>query len=195
MSFEGLRLADVSQLTNGGSLTFGNYYSSYLFPPDKIDDWTRTQNATWTNVAATLTMAPAWMGDRGLYGHEPGILLNDGKESLAKHRNIHYLVREGVAGRWVQIYHPRVEGDASIFYLERLSSDGHRGAIVLKHFVSGSIRIYPKGLHPEELYDIRFQIAKPGSQAHWGRSSSKWDHIDESAAGRIDLPGTAESSR
>jgi len=161
MSFEGLRLSDVSQLTDGGSLTYGNYYSSYLFPPDKIDDWTRTQNAVWTNVATTLTMAPAWMGDRGLYGHEPGISVDGGMESLRKTFEIyHYLVREGVAGRWVQIYHPKVEGDDPIYYLERLNSDGHRGAIVLKRFIPGEIRIYPKGLHAAETYDVRFQVAK-----------------------------------
>ncbi len=161
MSFEGLRLADVGQLTDGGSLMYGNYYSSYLFPPDKIDDWTRTQNATSTNVATTLTMAPAWMGDRGLYGHEPGASLDDGMESLRKTFEIyHYLVREGVAGRWVQVYHPKIEGDDPIFYLERLNSDGHRGAIVLKHFISGQVHIYPKGLHPGETYDVRFQASK-----------------------------------
>jgi hypothetical protein len=167
MSFEGLRLADVGQLTDGGSLTYGNYYSSYLFPPDKIDDWTRTQNATWTNVATTLTMAPAWMGDRGLYGHEPGISVHgdEGMEDLRKTFELyHYFVREGVAGRWVQIYHPKTEGDDSIFYLERLSGDGHRGAIVLKHFIPGEIRVYPKGLHLQETYDVRFQITKSSAK-------------------------------
>jgi hypothetical protein len=165
MSFEGLRMADVGQLTDGGSLVFGSYYSSYLFPPDKLDDWTRTQNATWTNVATTLTMAPAWMGEHGLYGHEQGIALDDGKENLRKTFEIyHYLVRQGVAGRWVQIYHPRIEGDEPIYYLERLSRDKHRGAIVLKHFPSGQIRIYPKGLNPAEVYDVRFRDARTTSK-------------------------------
>jgi alpha-galactosidase len=50
MGFETLRLSDVSQLTDGGSLSIGNYYSSYLFPPDKIDDWTRDANFTWENA-------------------------------------------------------------------------------------------------------------------------------------------------
>jgi hypothetical protein len=161
MSFEGLRLADVSQLTDGGSLVFGNYYSSYLFPPDKIDDWTRIQNSTPINVATTLTMAPSWAGDRGLYGHEPGILQDNGMENLRQTFEIyHYLVREGVAGRWVQIYHPKVDGDSPIFYLERLSRDGRRGVIILKHFIAGQIRIYPKGLQRAEIYDVRFRIAK-----------------------------------
>ena len=161
MSYEGLRLADVSQLTDGGSLTYGNYYSSYLFPPDKIDEWTRTQNTTPVNIATTLTMAPAWMGDRGLYNHEPGMLLDNGRENLRKTFEIyHYLTREGVAGRWVQIYHPKVEGDDPVYYLERLSRDGHRGVVVLKHFTQGQVHIYPKGLHPGETYDVQFQIAK-----------------------------------
>jgi hypothetical protein len=38
MGYEALRVSDVSQLTDGGSMQFGNYYSSYLFPPDKLDD-------------------------------------------------------------------------------------------------------------------------------------------------------------
>ena len=88
-------------------------------------------------------------------------MLDDGRENLRKTFEIyHYLVHEGVAGRWVQIYHPKIEGDDPIFYLERLSSDGHRGAIVLKRFVAGPIKIYPKGLHPTEVYDVRFRIAK-----------------------------------
>jgi len=159
MSYEGLRLADVAQLTDGGAITYGNYYSSYLFPPDKIDDWTRTYSATPADVATTLTMAPAWMNDRGIFGHEPGLSL--GEENVRKTFEIyHYLVREGVAGRWVQIYHPKIEGDDPIYYLQRLSKDGHRGVIVLKHFISGEIRIYPKGLHPKEIYDLRFRMSK-----------------------------------
>lgn len=161
MSFEGLRLADVGQLTDGGSLAYGNYYSSYLFPPDKIDDWTRTQNATAVNIATTLTMAPAWLSDRGIYNHEPGILLDGGKEKLRKEFEIyHYLFREGVAGRWVQVYHPKVESDDPIYYFQRMSRDRHHGVIVLKHFPEGQVRIYPKGLIRDEIYDVSFEVSK-----------------------------------
>ena len=161
MGFETLRVSDVSQLTDGGSLYVGDYYSSYLFPPDKLDDWTRDANFTWENARSTLTMAPAWTSDRGLYGGEPGLLLNGGLESLRRTFEIYrYWVTQGVAGRWSHVFHPKVVGDDPVYYFQRLSQDGHRGAIILKHFAKGSVEIFPKGLHPEESYDVRFEISK-----------------------------------
>jgi hypothetical protein len=161
MGFETLRLSDVSQLTDGGSLYIGNYYSSYLFPPDKIDDWTRVANFTWENARSTLTMAPAWSSDRGLYGGEPGLLLNDGLENLRRTFEIYrYLATQGVAGRWSHVFHPEVRGDDPVYYFERLNRDGRKGVIILKHFAKGSIDLYPKGLHPEEAYDLRFEVSK-----------------------------------
>jgi hypothetical protein len=161
MGFETLRLSDVSQLTDGGSLYFGNYYSSYLFPPDKIDDWTRVANFTWENARSTLTMAPAWSSDRGLYGGEPGLLLDDGLENLRRTFEIYrYLVTQGVAGRWSHVFHPGVKGDDPVYYFERLNREGEKGVIILKHFIHGSVELYPKGLHPEETYDLRFEVSK-----------------------------------
>ena len=161
MGFETLRMSDVSQLTDGGTLYVQNYYSSYLFPPDKIDDWTEPWNFTWENARQNLTMAPAWMSDRGVFGGDPGLLLNDGMENLRRSFEIyHYLVQQGVAGRWSQVYHPRVEGDDPVFYFERLSQDGQRGAVILKHFLPGQVTVYPKGLSAEKSYDVRFEMSK-----------------------------------
>jgi len=164
MGFETLRASDVSQLTDGGSVYNANYYSSYLFPPDKIDDWTRDANFTFALARSSLTMAAAWTGDRGLYGHEPGLLLNDGLENLRRDFQIyHYLVQEGVAGRWSLVYHPRVEGDDPVYYFERLSRDGKRGVIIMKHFAQGRVKIFPKGLEPQGIYDVRFEMQKATS--------------------------------
>jgi hypothetical protein len=161
MGFETLRLSDVSQLTDGGALYYGNYYSSYLFPPDKIDDWTRVANFTWENARSTLTMAPAWSADRGLYAGEPGLLLDHGLENLRRTFEIYrYLVAQGVAGRWSHVFHPQVKGDDPVYYFERLSRDGNKGVIILKHFTHGSVELHPKGLHPEQTYDLRFEVSK-----------------------------------
>lgn len=161
MGFETLRVSDVSQLTDGGALHIANYYSSYLFPPDKIDDWTRDANFTWSNAMSSLTMASAWTGDRGLYGDEPGLILNRGVENLRRVFDIYrYLVAQHVAGRWSLVYHPRVTGDDPVYYFERLSGDRQRGVIILKHFVDREITIYPKGLEPARPYDVRFQRLK-----------------------------------
>ena len=64
---------------------------------------------------------------------------------------------------------------------------------MLKHFVPGQVRIYPKGLHAAELYDVRFQVAKSAAK-RTGEDLAKRDHVNESATGRVDLPGPAESS-
>jgi len=161
MGFETLRLSDVSQLTDAGSLYIGNYYSSYLFPPDKIDDWTRVANFTWENARSLLTMSPAWSSDRGLYGGEPGLLLNDGLENLRRtFETYRYLVSQGVAGRWSHVFHPDVKGDDPVYYFERLNHGGQKGVIVLKRFVRGSVEIYPKGLSSSVVYDVRFDMSK-----------------------------------
>jgi len=161
MGFETLRVSDVSQLTDGGTLYVQNYYSSYLFPPDKIDDWTEPQNFTWEYARQSLTMAAAWMSDHEIYGSGPGLLINDGVENLRRNFEIyHYFVQQGVAGRWSQLYHPRVEGDDPVYYFERLSQDGQRGAIILKHFLSGQVTVCPKGLNAEKTYDVRFEMSR-----------------------------------
>ena len=165
MGFETLRLSDVSQLTDGGSLYIGNYYSSYLFPPDKIDDWTRDANFSWENARSALTMSPAWTGDRGLYGGEPGLLLHDGLDKVRRTFEIYrYLVAQGVAGRWSHVFHLEVKGDDAVYYFERLSQDGRKGVIVLKHFAKGTVELYPKGLRAEAVYDLRYEVSKSNQQ-------------------------------
>src|SRR5581483_1881268 len=157
MGFGTLQMSDVSQLTDAGSLYIANYYSSYLFPPDVIDDWTRDDDFTWEHARAALTMAPAWMSDRGLYGFEPGLLLDNGNVNLRKtFETYRYLVREGVAGRWSHVYHPAVEGDDPVYYFERLSQDGKRGLLILKRFSRSEVHVWPKGLNAAETYDVRF---------------------------------------
>ncbi len=59
-----------------------------------------------------------------------------------------------------QVYHPRVENDDPVYYFERLSQDGKRGVIILKHFLQGEAKVYPKGLQAEATYEIRFEMSK-----------------------------------
>ena len=44
----------------------------------------------------------------------------------------HYLLANGVVGRWVHVFRPAVEGDDPTMYFERLSADGLRGIIIPK---------------------------------------------------------------
>ena len=50
----------------------------------------------------------------------------------------HYLLSQGVVGRWVHVYRPAVEGDDPTMYFERLSRDGKRGIIIPKHVAPGA---------------------------------------------------------
>ena len=59
----------------------------------------------------------------------------------------HYLAAQGVVGRWVKVYRPRVEGDDPTMYFERLSGDRLPGT---DHPQAAGVRaastIHPKGL-------------------------------------------------
>jgi len=58
------------------------------------------------------------VGDVGLYGHEPGLTMNNGYENLRRTFEIyHYMVRVGVAGRWTLVYHPQVKGADPIYFV------------------------------------------------------------------------------
>ena len=84
MGFETLRLSDVSQLTDGGSLYLGDYYSSYLFSPTLTNSTiglgtltllgkTRDRHSPWPRLGPATEV---------FIGGEPGLLLNGGLENL-----------------------------------------------------------------------------------------------------------------
>jgi len=78
-------------------------------------------------------------------------------------RNIdvyHYLLREGVAGRWSYMFHPRIVGDREHHYAQRTSHDRTKAMIILKHLASGNVIIYPKGLLPEHSYEVGYESHK-----------------------------------
>src|SRR5260221_12289662 len=85
----------------------GTYYASYLYPPDKIQDWAKAwrlndyTKATWRGLLQhRLAMA----------GTTEDPLKLEGVRALVD--LYHYLAREGVVGRWVWIYHPTIKGDS-----------------------------------------------------------------------------------
>jgi hypothetical protein len=175
LGYEALRMAVVWQLSDGCVGRYRDYYASYLFPPDKLetqpDNWNpdNYKQASWRGQ---LWMTIALTGDT----QDPAKL-----ESIRQLLDIyHYLVHEGVAGRWVKVYHPAVRGDSPEWYLERLSSDNLRGIIIPSHSpatptplcnehedcpsgemknppLAGPVTIYPKGLLPAATYNVSFQ--------------------------------------
>lgn len=178
LGYEALRLSSVWQMSDGCVGRYRDYYTSYLFPPDKLvnqpDNWNpnKFQMPVWRKLLWTTF---AMTGDT----FDPAKL-----EGLRRMIDIyHYLRKEGVAGRWVKVYHPRVSGDDPSWYLQRMSRDNLRGIIIPTHSAitpatvyhgNGNyslgemhnnasrekITIFPKGLISAERYNVSYQFSK-----------------------------------
>jgi hypothetical protein len=152
LGYDILRMATAWQYSDGCVNRYRTYYTSYLFPPDKIvnmpDDWdpAKYETSAWRGL---LWSSFAMTGDT----QDPVKL--DGLRQLID--IYHYLAKEGVVGRWVRIYHPTVTGDTPDWYLQRLSRDGRKGIIIPARYSKTPIKIFPKGLLPQENYNISYQ--------------------------------------
>jgi hypothetical protein len=152
VNYEFMRMASGFSITDRDGLA-EQYDASRIFPVDKMsgipDAWNPAACDASYNVL--LQFNPDFTGDT-----------ND-PERLECMRKLvdtyHYLLREGVAGRWVHQYHPRAT-DNDRNWFERLSRDGNRGLVIYKGpAASKPVTVYPKGLNPEATYDVRHQFA------------------------------------
>ena len=146
------RYASNIQFSDGVIGLQRNQWSSLLFPPDKNcdnpDQWNpdKYDKATWRGL---LCFNYDTTGDT----IDPAKL-----EGIRELNDIyHYLLAQGVVGRWVHVYRPIVSGDDPTMWFERLSRDGKRGIIIPKHVPGGAVIVRPKGLLPEEIYTVSFQ--------------------------------------
>ncbi|MBI5091160.1 MAG: hypothetical protein HZB26_01810 [Candidatus Hydrogenedentes bacterium] len=145
------RYASSFSFSDGAVGILRNYYASLLFPPDKTSDipdvWNpdKYDKATWRGL---LCINFDMTGDTW----DPAKL-----EGLRELIDIyHYLHTQGVVGRWVHVYRPVIEGDDATMYLQRLSRDKRRGILIPKRPAPGPITIKPKGLAPDEKYEVSF---------------------------------------
>jgi hypothetical protein len=143
------RYADLNYLSDTGRGDETNYYFSYLDTPDKwmdiidaIPEWHYKPYSS----RQMLTMVPSW------YATEAA-----DKDSFRRDNEIyHYLLKEGVAGRWSYVFHPVVTGDAEYYYFQRTNHDRTKACIILKHRAKGEVKICPRGLLPEHQYVLGF---------------------------------------
>jgi len=151
-NFEIQRFADLNMLSDLGRGDEANYYFSYLDTPDKWMDVlepyaTPIQRYKPATSRQTLTMIPFWCNEL------------DPADSEFLRRDIelyHYLLSEGVAGRWSYVFHPQVTGDKEHYYFQRTSHDLRKACIILRHQAPGEVVIYPHGLLPDEQYVVGF---------------------------------------
>jgi hypothetical protein len=132
ISYDIARLADSGEYTDGGVGPYSSYYTSLLVPPDKLHNVVDLDH-TYYNPATDrthLAIDPTWYRDPG---DGPDV------ESIRKDWEIyHYLVAQGVAGRWSHVFRPKVDNDDAIWYFQRMNRDNTKGVILTKHAKHGS---------------------------------------------------------
>ena len=98
----------------------------WLCPPDKLHNVVDYDQTYYTAIDRIhLAMNPTWYRDPG---DGPDV------ESIRKDWEIyHYLVAQGVAGRWGHVFRPKVDHDDAIWYFQRMNRDGTKGVILTKH--------------------------------------------------------------
>ena len=149
ISYDIARLAESGEYTDGGVGPYSSYYSSLLIPPDKLHnvvDFDHTYYDPSTD-RTHLAMDPTWYRDPG---DGPDV------ESIRKDWEIyHYLVSQGVAGRWSHVFRPKVEHDDAIWYFQRMNRDSSKGIILTKHSKQGAgyYVISRLSMHSQSLTD------------------------------------------
>ncbi len=150
--YDYVRYSSTLQFSDGSIGVLRNYWATLLFPPDKTNDnpdqWDpdHYDKGKWRGL---LAMNFDMTGDTWDPAKTEGIrLLVD---------IYHYLLKQGVVGRWVHVFRPTVVGDDPTLYFERLSRDGMRGILIPKHPAPGPITIRPKGLLPTAKYLVSYQ--------------------------------------
>jgi hypothetical protein len=127
ISYDMARLADSGEYTDGGVGPYSSYYTSLLAPPDKYHNVVDFDH-TFYNAASDRThlcLDPCWYRDPG-----------DGPdlEAIRKDWEIyHYLVTQGVAGRWSHVFRPAIENDDAVWYFQRMDRTNSKGVIIAKH--------------------------------------------------------------
>ncbi|MBI2300423.1 MAG: hypothetical protein HYU66_16030 [Armatimonadetes bacterium] len=158
-TFDIQRYATTNYFADFGRGPQTNYYLSYLDPPDKwvdiIEPWGTGGKYAPDTARQLLTMVPMW----GLYAAEAD------REPIRRLVEIyHYLLREGVAGRWSFVCHPEVKGDTAFYYFQRLSHDRTKSCVILKHRSPDPVTVFPRGLLPEHRYVVGLDSTRETTQ-------------------------------
>ena len=149
ISYDIARLAESGEYTDGGVGPFSSYYTSLLVPPDKYHNVSDFDHTFYSAASDRihLCLNPCWYRDPG-----------DGPdlEAIRKDWEIyHYLVAQGVAGRWSHVFRPVVENDDAIWYFQRMDRTNSKGVIIAKHAKLGPVYYLickPKERTASDLY-------------------------------------------
>jgi hypothetical protein len=178
--YEYTRFSGTFSFSDGGVGVLENYYASLMLPPDKTSDIPDKFNpkdynkATWRGLLCfNFDMTgDTWDPEK----------LNGVREQIDIY---HYLLHEGVVGRWVKVYRPLVQGDDPTMYFQRLSGDRKRGIIILKHVATGPVTIKPKGLLPNANYIVSYQESDATAKRTGADLMENGVHIEKTPPGEL----------
>jgi len=175
-TFEMQRVGNYHYLSDLGRGPGVNYFFSYFETPDKTGDILESLASVYGNkidgsmngsgagtrfgaidlkyvsetARNTLTTVPTGYG---LY-----LDAADNEQVRQDLELYQFLRREGVAGRWSYVFHPKVEGAEEYYFFQRTSHDRCKACIILKCQRPGVIKIYPRGLLPGERYVVSYTV-------------------------------------
>jgi len=179
--FDIYRYGTYHYLADMGRGPYTNYYFSYLEPPDKGGDllqamasvygdprdgsYVRTAGAVVTRgslppaledlhyTAETARHTLTMVALPGMFDHA------EDNEFVRQDLELYRFLRhEGVAGRWCYVFHPRVDGEAAHFFMQRTDRSRRKSCIIPKCRRKGKITIYPKGLLPDTDYTVSLAL-------------------------------------
>jgi hypothetical protein len=144
------------------------YNSAILFPVDKLSGgdpgfWggvhSNCAHSMWLNLAEVPTFFASGYNFNGAQGRHADTA--DAREVECARKiadEYHYMVAQGVAGRWVKTYHP-TSSDTGDNWIQRVSQDGSKSLLTRLGATTGSsVTVYPKGLTSGTTYDVRYQF-------------------------------------
>lgn len=200
-TFEIQRYANYNYLSDAGGGYCGTYYYSFLETPDKWGDILnflgndyRTYDGSTLIGEENESVEPANIRYNTEHARATLALVPfagpyNCDEDMAFIRSdyeiYHYLLEQGVAGRGSYMYHPETIGDKKVYYMQRVSEDRKRSCIIMRHCPENNVTIFIRGLLPDEIYPISFQISTERFEKYGLELMTNGIEVKNSAAGEI----------
>ena len=202
LGIESSRYTDQQQITDGYCFHMGGYHTTMILPIDKHQSMPIAgADRSWeTYGPSSLNLfCPPGTGMQDPEIPVPPEVLEGRRKDL----ELFYFLRlQGVYGRWIKVFRPKLEHNDPTFILQRMTWNLEKGLVMIsadKHnpLLGKSDRVWIKGLDPDREYLIESRL---GSMAAQKKTGAEWMsegvRIENVQAGEVlfinlpDRPGT-----
>ena len=180
VGYEYTQYSSTTSFTDGHVGDLKNYYASLMLPPDKTSDFPEKAQVHGFDKST-------WRGKLcfNVDISQDSAKLSDAEGTRQVIDIYHYLHKNGVVGRWIKVYRPKVVGDDPTMYFQRLSADRKRGLILPKHQAPGKVTVFPKGLIADMNYNVSFQESQESQDRSGKDLMANGITIDQMLAGEL----------